>query len=44
MSDEERRPVGEVLSGFGLDPLDPGWTPPRAFVLVKALDVTGDTV
>lgn len=44
MSAEERRPIGAVLPGSGLHPLDPGWTPLQAFVLVKALDEAGDTV
>ena len=43
MADDERRPIGEVLPGFTLHPLDDGWTPLQAFVLVKSLDNTGDT-
>ena len=43
MDDEERRPIGEVLPGFTLHPLDDGWTPLQAFVLVKSLDEEGST-
>ena len=43
MSDDERRPIGEVLPGFTLHPLDGGWTPLQAFVLVKSLDHEGES-
>ena len=33
-----------VLPGFTLHPLDDGWTPLQAFVVVKALDLTGEPV
>lgn len=42
MTEELRRPVGEVLPGLELHPLDEGWSPLSAFVLVKALDEDGD--
>jgi hypothetical protein len=41
--DDERRPIGEVLPAFTLHPLEPGWTPLQAFVLVKSLDDSGAT-
>ena len=44
MADEERRPIGDVLSGLGIHPLDDGWTPVEAFVVIKANDADGDTV
>ena len=40
---EPRRPIDEVLHGFEIHPLDEGWTPLEAFVLVKALDEDGDS-
>lgn len=43
MSDDERQPIGEVLPDFKLHPLEPGWTPLQAFVLVKSLDEEGGT-
>lgn len=43
MSDEERQPIGEVLPAFKLHPLQEGWTPLQAFVLVKSLDEEGGT-
>jgi len=43
MSDDQKRPIGDVLPGFTLHPLDEGWTPLQAFVLVKSLDDEGDT-
>lgn len=43
MSDEERRPIDEVLPGFTLHPLENGWTPLQAFVLVKSLDDEGES-
>jgi hypothetical protein len=42
VADDERSPIGEVLPGFTLHPLDEGWTPLQAFVLVKSLDDDGD--
>jgi hypothetical protein len=38
-----RRPIEEVLPGMQIHPLDPGWTPLEAFVLIKSLDESGDT-
>jgi hypothetical protein len=43
VADDERAPIGEVLPGFTLHPLDDGWTPLQAFVLVKSLDEHGET-
>ena len=43
MADDERRPIGDVLPGFTLHPLDEGWTPLQAFVLVRSFDDEGDT-
>jgi hypothetical protein len=43
MSDVPRKPIEEVLPGFSLHPLDDGWTPLQAFVLIKSLDEDGDT-
>jgi len=43
MHDVDRRPIDEVLPGFSLHPLDDGWTPLQAFVLVKSLDNEGNT-
>ena len=40
--DHERRPIGEVLQGFELHPLDDAWTPLLAFVLIKSLDDCGE--
>jgi hypothetical protein len=37
----ERIPVEQVLTGMTLHPLEPGWTPVEAFVLIKSLDETG---
>jgi len=42
MTDNERQPIETVLPGFRLHPLEPGWTPLQAFVLVKALDEQGE--
>jgi len=43
MSDEdERKPIEAVLPGMTLHPLDAGWTPIEALVLVKCLDEDGD--
>ena len=41
MSDEERRPIEEVLPGQGIHPLPEGWTALEAFVLVKCMDDNG---
>ncbi|MFN0090188.1 MAG: hypothetical protein ACKVWR_07970 [Acidimicrobiales bacterium] len=38
---DDRRPLGEVLPGFGIHALPPGWTPLEALVLVKSLDESG---
>ncbi len=42
MTDEERIPISDALPGFKLHPLEDGWTPLEAFVLVKCLDDDGD--
>ena len=42
MTDDERLPIGKVLQGFELHPLDEGWTPLLAFVLIKSLDESGE--
>jgi hypothetical protein len=44
VSDEPRVPIEQVLPGSGLHPLESGWTPLQAFVLIKALDEAGDPV
>lgn len=38
---DERLPVAEVLPGMSLHPLQPGWTPVEAFVVIKCLDDGG---
>ena len=38
MDNDERSPIGDVLSGFMMHRLDAGWTPLQAFVLVKSFD------
>jgi hypothetical protein len=43
MSDEERRPIEEVLPGQAIHPLPEGWTPMEAFVLIKCMDGGGDS-
>jgi hypothetical protein len=43
MSEIERRPIGEVLSGQTIHPLPDGWTPLEAFVLIKCMDDDGDS-
>ncbi len=40
---DDKKPIGEVLPGFRLHPLEPNWTPLQAFVLVKSFDEDGDT-
>jgi hypothetical protein len=40
---EERIPLADALPGFGVHPLEPGWTPLEAFVLVKSLDESGQS-
>ncbi len=44
VSSEERQPLERVLAGFGLHPLDEGWTPLQAFVLIKCLNEDGEAV
>lgn len=39
--DDDRRPVEDILVGMSLHPLEPGWTPIEAFVLIKSLDEDG---
>lgn len=41
LTDEDRVPVAEALPGMGLHPLEPGWTPVEAFVIIKCLDDHG---
>ena len=43
MSDEERKPIEEVLPGQSIHPLPDGWTPMEAFILVKCMDEGGDS-
>ncbi len=43
MDTNKRQPISEVLPAFQLHPLDEGWTPLQAFVLIKALDEDGQT-
>lgn len=43
MGSDDRQPIGQVLPDFKLHPLEPGWTPLQAFVLVKSLDEEGGT-
>lgn len=38
-----RRPIGDVLAGLEIPPLEPGDTPVEAFVLVKVLTADGHT-
>jgi hypothetical protein len=40
-SGEQRVPIAEVISGLEVHPLDEGFTPLEAFVLIKALDEHG---
>ncbi|MFI7589432.1 hypothetical protein ACIB24_20400 [Spongisporangium articulatum] len=39
---DERHPLADTLPGLEVHPLEPGWTPLEAFVLVKCLDDEGD--
>ena len=43
MSDEERKPIEEVLPGFSIHPMPDKWTPIEVFVLVKCMDDDGDS-
>jgi len=43
VTSDDRLPIDQVLPGFEIHPLDEGWTPLAAFVLVKSLDEDGDT-
>jgi hypothetical protein len=38
-----RLPIAEVLPGMAIHPLEDGWTPLEAFVLVKSLDEHGQS-
>ena len=40
---DERRPIGELLPGLGIHPLEEGDVPVEAFVLVKTRDSSGVT-
>ena len=40
-NDQERQPIQEVLGPVGIHPLQPGWTPVEAFVVIKVLDDEG---
>lgn len=42
MTNEERQPIEDVLSGFTLHPLEEGSSPLQAFVLIKSLDVAAE--
>lgn len=42
MDEDERIPIGEVLSGLEIHPLEPNDSVVSAFVLVKVLDADGD--
>ena len=42
-ANEERRPIEEVLPGMHLHPLEGGWRPVQAFVMIKCIDEDGDT-
>jgi hypothetical protein len=39
--DDVRMPIEKVLPGMSLHPLELGWTPIEAFVLIKSLDENG---
>lgn len=41
-SEDERIALAEVLPGMGVHPLEEGWSPLEAFVLIKALDEDGN--
>ena len=41
MSDDERKPIAEVLKGLEIHPLEGGWTAIEALVLMKCLDEEG---
>jgi hypothetical protein len=43
VSDDVRVPIATVLPDFELHPLQEGWVPLQAFVLVKALDEVGES-
>jgi hypothetical protein len=43
VAEEERKPIGEVLPGLTLHPLQDSWTPLDAFVLIKSLDADGES-
>lgn len=39
----EREPIGSVLNGFGIHPLEKGDTVLEAFILIKILDEQGNS-
>jgi hypothetical protein len=41
MSEDQRKPVDQVMGGMFLHPLPDGWTPLEGIVLIKCLDETG---
>ncbi len=40
-TDDERKPIADVLKGLEIHPLEPGWTAIEALVLMKCLDDEG---
>jgi hypothetical protein len=40
-TDDERKPIAEVLKGLEIHPLEAGWTAIEALVLMKCLDDEG---
>jgi hypothetical protein len=40
-TDDQRKPIAEVLKGLEIHPLDAGWTAIEALVLMKCLDEEG---
>jgi hypothetical protein len=42
-AEDDRIPIDQVLPGFKIHPLDEGWTPLAAFVVLKSLDEDGET-
>jgi hypothetical protein len=41
-SSEARQPIAQVLSGLEIHPLEAGWTPIEALVVVKCLNENGE--
>ena len=38
---QDRRPAGEILGDLSIHPLEPGWVPTEAFLLIKCRDEGG---